>query len=262
MSETQSAPAGPSRLKQEVTAAAIFLTRLPIRFDGTMPPDLHGRALGWYPVIGALIGLCGALVYAVASAAGLTAGAAALLTLCAQIAVTGALHEDGLADIADGFGGGRDKMAKLAIMRDSRLGSYGVLSLIFSVGLRWSALVALADPLAVGLALMSAGALSRATVPAVYGWLDPARSDGLAAGLGGPPGTRVAMAAVLGACIAGLLLPAFALPVIAVAILAALAVGGLALRQIGGHTGDVLGACQQIVEIAVLLTLVMLPWSP
>jgi adenosylcobinamide-GDP ribazoletransferase len=227
-----------------------------------MPPDLHGRALGWYPVIGALIGLCGALVYAAASAAGLTAGAAALLTLCAQIAVTGALHEDGLADIADGFGGGRDKMAKLAIMRDSRLGSYGVLALIFSVGLRWSALVALADPLAVGLALMAAGALSRATVPAVYGWLDPARSDGLAAGLGGPPGTRVAMAAVLGACIAGLLLAGFALPVIAVAILAALAVGGLALRQIGGHTGDVLGACQQIVEIAVLLTLVMLPWAP
>jgi adenosylcobinamide-GDP ribazoletransferase len=262
MSETQSAPAGPSRLKQEVTAAAIFLTRLPIRFDGTMPPDLHGRALGWYPIIGALIGLCGALVYAVASAAGLTAGAAALLTLCVQIAVTGALHEDGLADIADGFGGGRDKMAKLAIMRDSRLGSYGVLSLIFSVGLRWSALVALADPLAVGLALMSAGALSRAAVPAVYGWLDPARSDGLAAGLGGPPGARVAMAAVLGACIAGLLLAGFALPVIAVAILAALAVGGLALRQIGGHTGDVLGACQQIVEIAALLTLVMLPWAP
>lgn len=262
MSETQSAQAGPGRLKQELTAATIFLTRLPIRFDGTMPPDLHGRALGWYPVIGVLIGLCGALVYAVASAAGLTAGAAALLTLCTQVAVTGALHEDGLADIADGFGGGRDKMAKLAIMRDSRLGSYGVLALIFSVGLRWSALVALADPLAVGLALMSAGALSRATVPAVYGWLDPARSDGLAAGLGGPPGTRVAMAAVLGACIAGLLLPAFALPVIAVAILAALAVGGLALRQIGGHTGDVLGACQQIVEIAVLLTLVMLPWNP
>ena len=120
--------------------------------------------------------------------------------------MTGALHEDGLADVADGFGGGRDKMAKLAIMRDSRLGSYGVLALIFSVGLRWSALVALADPLAVGLALMSAGALSRAAVPAVYGWLDPARVDGLAAGLGGPPGTRVVMAAVLGACIAGLLL--------------------------------------------------------
>ncbi len=94
-----------------------------------------------------------------------------------------------MADVADGFGGGRDKMAKLAIMRDSRVGSYGVLALIFSVGLRWSALVALADPLAVALALISAGALSRAVVPAVYGWLDPARTDGLAAGLGGPPGT-------------------------------------------------------------------------
>ncbi|GEO38621.1 adenosylcobinamide-GDP ribazoletransferase [Skermanella aerolata] len=262
MSETQSAPAGAGRLKQELAAAAIFLTRLPVRFDGIMPPDLHGRAIGWYPVIGALVGLCGALAYAAASTAGLTAASAALLALCIQIAMTGALHEDGLADVADGFGGGRDKMAKLAIMRDSRLGSYGVLVLIFSVGLRWSALVALADPLAVGLALVSAGALSRAAVPAVYGWLDPARGDGLAAGLGGPPGTRVVMAAVLGGCIAGVLLAGFALPVTAVAILAALAVGGLALRQIGGHTGDVLGACQQAVEIAVLLTLVMLPWNP
>jgi adenosylcobinamide-GDP ribazoletransferase len=176
--------------------------------------------------------------------------------------LTGALHEDGLADVADGFGGGRDKMAKLAIMRDSRLGSYGVLALIFSVGLRWSALVALADPLAVAGALITAGALSRAVVPPVYGWLNPARTDGLAAGLGGPPGLRVVMAAVLGTCIAGLVLTTAALPVMAVAILAGLAVGSLALRQIGGHTGDVLGACQQVVEIAVLLTLVMLPWTP
>ena len=214
-------------------------------------------------MIGALIGLCGALVYAAASAAGLTAGAAALLTLGVQIAVTGALHEDGLADVADGFGGGRDKMAKLAIMRDSRVGSYGVLALIFSVGLRWSALVALADPLAVGTGADRRRARCRAPSfpPSTAGWTRRA-SDGLAAGLGGPPGTagrdgggprglhrRAASAAS-------------ALPVIAVAILAALAVGGLALRQIGGHTGDVLGACQQIVEIAVLLTLVMLPWMP
>ena len=192
MSETQSTHSGTgpgtSRLRQELTAAAIFLTRLPVRFDGDMPADLHGRALGWYPVIGALIGLCGAVVYARRDRRRVDVDAAALLTLGVQIALTGALHEDGLADVADGFGGGRDKMAKLAIMRDSRVGSYGVLALIFSVGLRWSALVALADPLAVTLALISAGALSRAVVPAVYGWLDPARTDGLAAGLGGPPG--------------------------------------------------------------------------
>jgi adenosylcobinamide-GDP ribazoletransferase len=270
MSETQSTPVeadrpkrvGTDRLIEELTAAAIFLTRLPIRFDGDMPADLHGRALGWYPAIGALIGLGGALVYAAGTTAGLTSMMAALLTLGVQIAVTGALHEDGLADVADGFGGGRDKMAKLAIMRDSRLGSYGVLALIFSVGLRWSALVALADPLAVAAALVASGALSRAVVPAVYGWLDPARTDGVAAGLGGPPGARVVMAAVLGACLGGLVLGAAALPALAVAIMAGLAVGWTAFRQIGGHTGDVLGACQQVVEIAVLLTLVMLPWMP
>jgi adenosylcobinamide-GDP ribazoletransferase len=262
MSETQSTHSGTGPLRQELTAAAIFLTRLPVRFDGAMPADLHGRALGWYPVIGALIGLCGALVYIAGTFVGLTSDAAALLALGVQTAVTGALHEDGLADVTDGFGGGRDKMAKLEIMRDSRVGSYGVLALIFSVGLRWSALVALADPLAVGLALISAGALSRAVVPAVYGWLDPARNDGLAVGLGRPPGLRIVMAAILGVCISGLLLSATALPVIAVAIMAGLAFGLVAFRQIGGHTGDVLGACQQVVEVAVLLTLVILPWMP
>ena len=237
------------RLFGELGAAAIFLTRLPIRFSGEMPPDLHGRALGWYPVIGALVGLLAAFVYTVATGLGLTTPLAALLALGAQICVTGALHEDGLADIADGFGGGRDRAAKLAIMRDSRLGSYGVLALLFSVALRWSALTALADPLAVATALVASGALSRAIVPAVNGWLDPARTDGLGAGFGQPPGTRIAMALVLGAA---------ALPVIAVSIIAALALAWLAQAQIGGHTGDVLGASQQVVEIAVLLALAVL----
>lgn len=250
-----------ARLGDEIAAAAIFLTRLPVRFDGPMPADLHGRALGWYPVVGAGLGLAAGAVYAVATLLGLTSTAAALLALGVQVMVTGALHEDGLADVADGFGGGRDKMAKLAIMRDSRLGSYGVLALLFSLGLRWSALAALADPLAVAAALIGAGALSRAMVPAVYGYLDPARTDGLAAELGAPPGTRIAMALALGICLAGLALGPVALPVLAAAIVAALAIAELARAQIGGHTGDVLGACQQAVEIAVLLVLatMMLP---
>ncbi|EWY37424.1 cobalamin synthase [Skermanella stibiiresistens SB22] len=245
-----------ARLRDEIAAATIFLTRLPVRFDGPMPADLHGRALGWYPLVGALIGLAAGGVYAGTLTLGLTPMAAALVALAVQIAVTGALHEDGLADVADGFGGGRDKMAKLAIMRDSRLGSYGVLALMFSVGSRWSALVALADPLVVTLALTAAGALSRAVVPAVYGYLDPARTDGLAAGLGRPPGPRIVLALALGACLGGLALGAAALPVLAAAIIAALAMAELARGQIGGHTGDVLGACQQVVEIAILLLLV------
>jgi adenosylcobinamide-GDP ribazoletransferase len=243
-----------------------FFTRVPVTgrlaaWVGFSPAMLRASA-AHFPGVGWLVGAVGAGVFLLAQAGlpGMAgAVAAALLSTIATVLLTGAFHEDGLADVADGFGGGRDKMAKLAIMRDSRLGSYGVLALIFSVGLRWSALVALADPLTVAAALVASGVLSRAVVPAVYGWLDPARTDGLAAGLGGPPGARVVMASVLGACLAGLVLGVAALPTLAVAILAGLAVGWTALRQIGGHTGDVLGACQQVVEIAVLLTLVTQP---
>jgi adenosylcobinamide-GDP ribazoletransferase len=229
------------RLLDELTAAALFLTRLPLPCPAVMPPDLHGRSAGWYPLIGALIGLAGA--------------PAALLALAAQTGLTGALHEDGLADTADGFGGGRDKAAKLAIMRDSRLGSYGAMALIFSIGLRASALASLPDPVAVTAALAAAGALSRAALVALYGGLAPARTDGLGATLGRPDRGRVALALGLGFALAVAGLGLSAIPAVLAAAVAALAVARLARRQIGGYTGDVLGAAQQAAEIAVLLAL-------
>jgi adenosylcobinamide-GDP ribazoletransferase len=243
------------RLLDELTAAALFLTRLPLPCPAVMPPDLHGRSAGWYPLIGALIGLAGSAVFVLAQALGLAGAPAALLALAAQTGLTGALHEDGLADTADGFGGGRDKAAKLAIMRDSRLGSYGAMALIFSIGLRASALASLPDPVAVTAALAAAGALSRAALVALYGGLAPARTDGLGATLGRPDRGRVALALGLGFALAVAGLGLSAIPAVLAAAVAALAVARLARRQIGGYTGDVLGAAQQAAEIAVLLAL-------
>ncbi|HEX2152085.1 MAG TPA: adenosylcobinamide-GDP ribazoletransferase, partial [Stellaceae bacterium] len=181
-------------------------------------------------------------------------GPAALLAVAAGIAVTGALHEDGLADTADGFGGGRSRDHKLAIMHDSAQGTYGVLALVLSVGLRVTAIAAIGDPVFVGLALVAAHAASRAVLPSAMLLLRPARDNGLGAAAGRPSGTIAALAALIGAAIVlatlGPLTGALALLLASGAVALA---GMLARRQIGGYTGDVLGFFQQIGEIVMLL---------
>ena len=117
---------------------------------------------------------------------GLASWPAALLSVLAGIALTGALHEDGLADTADGFFGGRDREEKLAILRDSRQGTYGVLAIVLGVLLRAAALAGIGDVIHAGLALIAAHAASRAALPAVMTALTPARPDGFGAGAGTP----------------------------------------------------------------------------
>jgi len=242
----------------ELALAVLFMTRLPVRLRSEPDPGLYARSMGWYPLVGVLVGLFGGAVYALATVANLPPLVAALLTVAATAWITGGLHEDGLADITDGFGGGRNRERKLEIMRDSRVGSYGVLAVVFSVALRAAALAALAGPAAVLAALVTATACSRAVLPAMAWTLEPARRDGLAATHGCPPGKRVALALALAAVAA---LVAVGPAVIAAALASAAAagvVGAMAQRHINGYTGDVLGGAQQVAEIAVLLTLVAL----
>jgi adenosylcobinamide-GDP ribazoletransferase len=236
-----------------------FLTRLPSGPTPRWQADDLAASAPWFPLIGALVGGGGAAAYALAAGIGLPPWPAAGLAVAAAVLVTGGLHEDGLADVADGFGGGRTPAAKLGIMRDSRLGSFGALALMLALLLRISALAALAAPLAVAAALIAAGAMSRGLLPAVMAVAPLARADGLAAGAGRPHPARAA-ASLLVALLLGLLTlpPLAALLSIAMAALAALAMACLAWRQIGGITGDVLGASQQLAEIAALLT--VLAW--
>ncbi|MBP2313462.1 adenosylcobinamide-GDP ribazoletransferase [Azospirillum soli] len=243
------------RWSSDLALAVIFMTRLPLRLSGPLAEDAHARAMGWFPLVGAGVGLFGGTVYALASLAHIPPLPAALLALCALVWITGGLHEDGAADVADGFGGGRDKARKLEIMRDSRVGSYGVLAIVFSVAIRASALSALADPGTVLAALAASGALSRGGMAAIARRMAPARADGLAARQGRPTAATVALSIAIGAAVALLALTAKAPAAILAATLATAAVALLARRQIGGHTGDVFGAAQQAGEAAVLLTL-------
>jgi adenosylcobinamide-GDP ribazoletransferase len=176
------------------------------------------------------------------------------LSIVATLVVTGGLHEDGLADTADAFGAGATPHTRLAIMQDSRIGTFGACALIFSIGLRWAALASLAEPKRIAIALIAAHAAARAMPPLLMFLIPPARPDGLSAAAGLPPADGVAATALLG--LAALLLGlGFGRGLIAAALLALclLAIRWLALNKIGGQTGDVLGALEQISEIAILL---------
>lgn len=236
--------------RAELGAALGLMTRLPLgRWPMPEAPEGFARAAWAYPLAGALAGWLAGGAQALLLWAGMPPALATAWALAALLLLTGALHEDGLADMADGFGGGRDRERKLAIMRDSRIGSYGALALLLSLGLRGAALALLASPLA----WAAAGALSRAALLLPLGLLRPARAEGLAAGLGRagvPPGLA------LGVGLAFLLLPAgAALAATLAAALAGLGVAWLARRQVGGHTGDILGACAVLAECAALSAL-------
>ena len=186
----------------------------------------------------------------------IAAGSLDALAVAVGILVTGGLHEDGLADLADGFGGGRDRARKLEIMRDSRIGSYGTLALILTVGLRWQAIASLPGQTACW-AIIAVAIASRSGLPTVMLLLPPARDDGLGRSAAGGNATGAAFAVLCGAF--GLFLCLGLAPAIVVAITMAaafLVIGLLARQQIGGQTGDVLGAMQQLAELAGWVTLV------
>lgn len=242
----------PDRLLGDVVACVMFYTRLPVGrwFDGS---DDFAAAQWAAPLAGMLVSLGGGLAFWLLAAGSLESGLSAALCLAVMIALTGALHEDGLADTADGFGGGKNREQKLDIMRDSRLGTYGALALGLSLLIRWAAIAQLADPIAVLVALVAAHAASRALIAAFIALVPAARSDGLSADAGQADNSTALAALGLGglALLAGG--PAFAVTGAVVLALWFLALKALSEHQIGGQTGDVIGALQQGGEILVLV---------
>jgi adenosylcobinamide-GDP ribazoletransferase len=238
----------------EISASIHFLTRLPMLRHETGAGTNLAQAAWAFPLAGFVVGLVGALVYTLADRLVLFSWPAAALALAATMLITGALHEDGLADTADGFGGGDTRERKLAIMRDSRIGTYGASALGLSLLLRAGALASFAEPAPALLALVAAHAAARALMPILMWAVPTARRDGLAAEAGRPPIAAVVAAGLLG--VLALLLglgPAHAAAALVLLGVTFAATARLALRQIGGQTGDVLGALEQAGEIVVLL---------
>lgn len=240
---------------RDIPAAVGLLSRLPVPVDAEQATARGARAAWAYPLAGLVLALIAGGVGTLAGWAGLGPELVAGLVVSIWVICTGALHEDGLADCADGFWGGWDRDRRLEIMKDSRIGAYGVIALVLGLGLRWQALTVCFEAGLYWAALIPAAMVSRAAMVAVMAGLPPARPGGLAHAVG-RPGFWVAVLAGLIALLAAMSVAHWA-GLLAAGVAAAVAwiAGRIALNKIGGQTGDVLGATQQVTEIVVLLTL-------
>ena len=244
----------------DLKSSLAFLTRVPAGWLGIDPdlrPDFR-RAAALFPLAGLLVGIAGGVVLAVASAIGVPPLVAATLAVMTTAGLTGALHEDGLADMADGLGG-TTVMRRLEIMRDSRIGSYGAAALVLSLVVRIACLAAIvgAGALQAAIALTLAEGISRAALVRLWHELPPAGDSGLAHDTGPPDQNAMVLALATAGVLAVVAIPVLGLrPAVLAAVLAALATyifTRLTAETFGGRTGDILGACQQVALVAWLI---------
>jgi adenosylcobinamide-GDP ribazoletransferase len=232
---------------REFGVAVMLLTRVPAGWLAGTATVETARVVWAFPLVGALVGAGGASVLAGGRAAGMGTALAAVWAVAAMALLSGALHEDGLADVADGFGGGGTRDRKLDIMRDSRIGSYGALALVLAVGVRVFAMAGVSV-----MALVAVGAVSRGAMAVPLLLLRPARDVGLGSLVVGA-GVRRWVCLGLGIGVAFVVVPPGQAGVgVLAAVGAAWVMTGLARSHIGGFTGDVLGGCVVAAECAGL----------
>lgn len=250
----------------QTARALAFLSRfsVPSRFFTDTTEPLSASA-AMFPVAGVLVALPAALMLMLTGMFGLPAQLSAILAIGCLAVATGALHEDGLADVADGFFGGNDPTRRLEIMKDSSIGTYGALALGFSMLLRIGGIAALLETaglLSAFFSLLAVAAASRAAMVWLWSALPSARTGGVADRGGTPSRSSVNSALAVGMAAAALgILPGVGLfGLVCAGALAVLTIAGfrrLCENKIGGQTGDTLGAAQQLAEVSLLIGLVI-----
>ncbi|GGD56575.1 adenosylcobinamide-GDP ribazoletransferase [Caballeronia grimmiae] len=230
-----------------------YFTRVPVpRWVGFEREYLNAAAR-YFPLVGAMVGGVAALVY-LAALRVFPAGVAVLLSMTATLVLTGAFHEDGLADCADAFGGGYTRDDVLRIMHDSRIGAFGAIALVIALALKWQTLAAL-PPMRAAMLMIAAHAASRAFAISYLFTLDYVRAEGKAK----PVAQRMSVMSLALALAFGLpwlLWMGWRFACVTVVVLASLRfiAGRYFVRRIGGYTGDCLGCAQQVFELAIYLT--------
>ncbi|PTX56616.1 cobalamin-5'-phosphate synthase [Litoreibacter ponti] len=243
---------------EDIWVALGLLTRLPLparHWNAARPAALAAWA---YPLAGLVVGVVACALGAAALWLGTPAGFVAALILASLSVLTGAMHEDGMADAADGLWGGHDVTRRLEIMKDSHIGAFGVIALIAGFALRWSALTALIAAGTLWAPVLAVAMISRAAMVGVMHTLPHAREMGLSHMTGRPGLPALGIACALAFVAAITMLGAPGLAILAIAALTALACAAIARAKIGGQTGDILGAIQQMTEITMYACLAAL----
>jgi adenosylcobinamide-GDP ribazoletransferase len=231
-----------------------LLTRLPVPVAGEPSEDWLARAAKWFPLVGIGIGAVSGGVFLVARLAWPAGAVPAVLAVATAVLITGGLHEDGLADVADGLGAGRDVETQLRIMKDSHIGTYGVLALILTLAAKIAALRPLSpwQGLAVLIAAHGLARAGCAVAMAALTYVRPIETSKFGP-ISRPSRAETAFAVGCG-LLALILLPRAAIAAaLVVGSLAGVGMGWFARAKLGGYTGDVLGAIEQAVEVAVML---------
>lgn len=236
---------------KDVATALALLTRLPVKAEF----DRTAEASWAYPIAGTVLAVLAGLLTGILLWIGFHPALAAVVYVAAIVLMSGAMHEDGLADCADGFWGGWDPARRLEIMKDSAIGTYGVLALILAMIARWGAVWVLIETHWWFWPLIAVETLSRATMPALMHALPNARDTGLSHAQGRPTRESAAIAIGIAALLSLITVGFFTVTLLIVGALAAAAMALLAKSKIGGQTGDVLGATQQITAITLLMVL-------
>jgi adenosylcobinamide-GDP ribazoletransferase len=255
------------RLVDDARICLIFFTRIPITWPEDLPRERITRAFQAAPIVGLATGLIGALVYALSFwAFNGSVHICATLAVAAQIMSTGAFHEDGFADFFDGVGGGQTSQARLEIMRDSRIGTYGSVALLLAIILKIFLVAEIAQVWQAGLCLIVSGTLARVALVHFMTMVKPAAQDGMSAEAGQPTKFEATTATIMGGVIAGVSLVlafqlGFIMPAIGAVAGAGIGAGLIALlskKHLGGQTGDALGASAVAAELGALAGLVAL----
>lgn len=240
-------------------AALMFFTRLPVPSSAQHDPEDLQRAAAWFPLVGWVVGAVAAAVWW-AAAQVWTPALASGLSLAATLLLTGAFHEDGFADVCDGFGGGYTKERVLEIMRDSRVGAFGAIGVVVMLGLKWQAVAALPVTGFTGAAVIFAGhTVSRAASVSLMAVLPYVREE---AGKAKPLATQLSGGRLLVALLCGVaplaLLPLWSGCAVAGVLFVWFLLVAWFRRRLGGYTGDCLGAAQQVTEVVFYLGMLAL----
>ncbi len=230
--------------------AMALLSRVPLPPVGDFRAALIARSVWCWPLVGLV--LAGLALLPAMLVDFLTGNPLvyAIFAIAAMVLLSGAMHEDGIADCADGFGGGMDRDRKLEIMRDSTVGTYAVVMLILTLGLRLVLITAAADIGQAGILFLIMAVISRAAMPVVMRILPPARDNGLGKGAGRPGWLPVLIGFAIASAIVLVLGGIGAMFAVIVGVMIAILIVAMVARsQIGGQTGDVLGATQICAEL-------------
>lgn len=236
----------------ELVIAVNYLTRLNLSLREDPKPKMIRKAMAWFPVIGALIGIFGASIDWVMSQIGMPSIVTATFAVIGMLWATRAMHEEEFASLANWYGQQLDKEQKIGWMKEERSVRYGTLAVVLIIIMKIGAIASLANNDTVYQGLIAAGCWSRALMVVTAAWLRPLQSDPVADHFQQPPTLRMIIALVLGAGLTYAVLGSLAGHVLGIGAVAALVVALLGAHYLRGYNGALLGTLQQIVELAVL----------